>query len=171
MPEELKLSNSDQVALVDAEDLERLSQYTWYLGSTGNVMAHMDHTTRTLQATALDAPPRAWVGFKDDDRLNCQKANLYYRDHAAAVQSYDKHTLIDAERSSKYKGVTYSASRRRWIARITVDGKVVYLGATHRTDVEAAKAYDRGARKHYGPDAYVNFPKETQTPPVRTAED
>ncbi len=43
--------------------------------------------------------------------------------------------------SSAYMGVTYINRFKRWLARITVEGKRIYIGK-FKTETEAAKAYD-----------------------------
>jgi hypothetical protein len=58
--------------------------------------------------------------------------------------------------SSKYKGVSWYKSRKRWRAMIKVEGKRKSLGY-FESEAEAAKVYDEAARKYQGEFAYQNF--------------
>lgn len=57
--------------------------------------------------------------------------------------------------TSGYKGVTWDKSRDKWKAQIKVMQKCVFVG---RFDdkVEAAKAYNQAAKKHFGEFAWLN---------------
>ena len=56
---------------------------------------------------------------------------------------------------SSFRGVTIE--RGRWKAQIGYSGKTHHIG-TYDTDVEAAKAYDKEARRVNGKKALCNFP-------------
>ena len=51
--------------------------------------------------------------------------------------------------SSKYKGVYWSRQKSKWHTRIRLDGKHKHLGF-FADEVEAARAYNREAEKHFG---------------------
>jgi hypothetical protein len=61
--------------------------------------------------------------------------------------------------SSHYKGVGWSASGKKWQANIKTGDTVSYLGQ-FSDEKEAAMAYDKAAREHFGEFAACNFPKE-----------
>ncbi len=54
---------------------------------------------------------------------------------------------------SRYKGV--SPVKGRWIAQIGIGGQN-YIGS-YKTEIDAAKAYDAAAMKHFGEFARLNF--------------
>ena len=60
-----------------------------------------------------------------------------------------------ANSTSRYKGVSYIASKKSWRARIEVDGKSIYIG-DFDTENKAARAYNMEAKKHFGDFAYQN---------------
>ena len=56
---------------------------------------------------------------------------------------------------SGFKGVYQRGSRNRWYVQIAVDGEHRHVG-NYTDKVEAARAYDRAARKHFGRYALTN---------------
>jgi len=57
--------------------------------------------------------------------------------------------------TSKYKGVNWDKSRKKYLARVKVGGKYKNLGR-FVDEKEAARAYNRGAIKYYGKDCLLN---------------
>ena len=58
----------------------------------------------------------------------------------------------------KYKGVFHNYKSKQWEAYITKDAQPFFLGI-YDTAEEAAKAYDKEAKKFWGELADLNFPK------------
>lgn len=58
--------------------------------------------------------------------------------------------------SSKFKGVCFDKKWGKWTAQIT-NGKKIHLGR-FGTELEAAQAYDKAAKEHFGEFAVLNFP-------------
>jgi hypothetical protein len=68
-----------------------------------------------------------------------------------------------AKRSGKYKGVSFDASRNKWISSIQVNGHTLHLGRFD-SEEDAGQAYDRASFKFFGQYSRLNFP-ENPLPP------
>ena len=69
--------------------------------------------------------------------------------------------------TSRYKGV-HRTQDRKWIARITFNGNLIYLGLFKR-EIDAARSFDEMARKQFGSSASPNFPNEYTENELRRA--
>ena len=61
--------------------------------------------------------------------------------------------------TSGFKGVNWFAETNRWRARLKANGKETHLGY-FLSITEAAKAYDKAAKEHFGDFACLNFPED-----------
>jgi len=64
-----------------------------------------------------------------------------------------------AEKTSKYKGVHWDISGAKWMSKIKVNRRTIYLGS-YNLEVEAALAYDVAARQYHKQFARLNFDEE-----------
>lgn len=161
MVKELPLQNG-MVALVDDEDFERCSQYTWTLGTRSDkqgyyVMTRIDRKEVTLSRFILEIKEsEEVVNFIDGDALNNIRENIRVIEKKIAI----RRKRGAANSSSKYKGVHWNKRQKIWIATLTVtleDGKrkFKHLGSFHNED-EAAQNYNRAALEWYGEDCFQN---------------
>lgn len=109
------------------------------------------------------------VGHRNDDALDCRRANLVVITPAERCYRNRKITSINGRpTTSRFKGV--SRHKGKWTAMIHGGGKARYLGRYAREE-DAARAYDDAARELYGQHARLNFPDDShatlpdQTPP------
>lgn len=64
------------VALIDPEDQARLHGYTWYASSIG-VSRKEGKRTIYLHREVMGEPAGLYVGFKNENKLDCRRENLF----------------------------------------------------------------------------------------------
>jgi hypothetical protein len=157
-PEYLKIQlTRGQVALVDAEDYERISTFSWW--------ANYDPTTGTFYAkTQIKRGPKDWtaismhrmvmglesgdprqVDHRDRNTLDNRRSNLRVSTASENACNRGRST----RNTSGFKGVVWNKARGRWLAQIRVNGKLIFLGRSHDIN-EAAAMYAAGSRKYHG---------------------
>jgi hypothetical protein len=141
-------------AIIDDEDFERVSQYSWFLIPKGYVVSHHRGGKRRLLYLHRFVYPSSakHVDHRDRNKLNCQKDNL----RPANGTQNAANAGIRRDNTSGYKGVCWHKQRQKWNAQINVNGARKYLGL-YDTPIEAAKAYDEKAKEVFGEFAYLNF--------------
>jgi len=147
-----------KVALVDAEDLERVSQYTWcavWEHYDWRAKANIDGKNVSLHRFVMNAQPGQQVDHKNGNGLDCRKSELRFATHAQNNQNAYR------VKPGSYKGVRPVGNK--WGARIKVGGKQRHLGMSD-TPEGAARMYDAAAIEHFGEFACLNFPDEGGAP-------
>jgi len=145
-----------QIAIVDLEDFERLSQWVWF--------AMWNPHTRGFRAARTEERRHVYMhqeimGFKgvdhrDHNELNNRKENL--RKCTPLTNAHNQRKRRKG--SSRYKGVFWHKQAHKWIARIRIPrGKLKHIGC-FLSEKEAAKAYDQNARHFHRDFAFLNFP-------------
>lgn len=156
---EIKLTNSEKVALVDDEDYERASAFKWmiFCDKKRSDMEYVITTTKPntkLHRFILKlTDPSIIVDHKFHNGLDNTKENL----RTCTRQENARNSRPHKKSKSKYKGVSYDNSKglKHWRARITLNYKRILLGR-FLTEKEAAIAYNNAALKHYGEFAVLN---------------
>ena len=157
----IPLSNNRGFTLVDDKDFEMLSKHKWHIlqqKHTSYAITHIKRngkqTTLRMHRLVMGEPQGMQVDHIDGDGLNNQRFNL-----RACTNKQNSMNQRSTYGSSRYKGVSWNKANSKWQAHIQKDGKLRRLGY-YGSETEAAKAYDEGARKHFGEFAYLNFPKK-----------
>lgn len=143
--------------LVDDEDFEKLSSRTWCIRKTGNKFYAETKERRVITILMhrflMGVDSRSvYIDHKDGNGLNNQKGNLRTATHS------DNLCNRGAIRNSlsKYKGVSWVSSRKKWRASIQKDKVNKSLGY-FSSDIDAAIAYDKAAKEIHGEFAFLNF--------------
>lgn len=103
-----------------------------------------------------------WLYFKGTEPKTIDHINREFRDNrienlrAASYSENLRNTRKITFGSSFYKGVCWDKQKRKWMARIKLEDKRLFLGYFNN-QAEAAKEYDKAALKYFGPFANINF--------------
>jgi hypothetical protein len=150
----------DKFTLVDDDDYEMLSKFKW------NVYKYK-HVSYVYRQIRVDSKIKAilmhrevmgvsdnsiLVDHKDHDGFNNQKSNLRLANKIQNGYNRNKNKVAN----SKYKGVCWSKTNKKWMAQICVNTQRMHLGF-FADEIEAAKVYDVAAMKHHGEFANINF--------------
>lgn len=144
----------DFVAVVDLDDYVRVTAYIWYAGERrGLTYAFTDSLGKStaMHRFLLDVGKGIEVDHIDGNGLNNTRSNLRIATHRQNLQN----RRPTAGRYT-YKGVSYHDHSSLYRARITVNGKQLNLGY-FKCSIEAAQAYDKAAKEHFGEFARTNF--------------
>jgi hypothetical protein len=146
---------------IDREDMDRVSEHSWRVtkGTTGRVrvVTSIRGPNGVRQMTLgkfLMNPPKGKQVYprRFNDGLDYRKSNLI----VCTLQ--ERQRLLPKKRTeatSGFRGVSYSKADGKWRAGIEVDGRSINLGH-YKSEIDAALAYNKAARKYFGELAYQN---------------
>ncbi|MGA2092655.1 MAG: AP2 domain-containing protein [Sedimentisphaerales bacterium] len=148
--------------ILDSRDYYRLRHYRWFaVAQGGNFYAHrfaiIKNTTSkqvSMHREIKNAPKNRIVDHHNIVTLDNRRANLRL---ATRSQNSCNRKKIKTKCSSRFVGVTIDKRNGRWIAHITYGGKTRHLGSFD-SEIDAAKAYDKAARKYFRRFVRLNFP-------------
>lgn len=152
---EIKLANNKGIAFVDDEDYELLNQYNWHLISREYANTYIKinnkRESKLMHKLILNTYKNLEIDHIDGNGLNNQKSNLRLLTHQQNIMNSFKHKRS----SSKFKGVSWHKTGKKWQAYIGFNKKLIYIGLFD-FEKEAAKAYNEKAKDLYGKYANLN---------------
>ncbi len=141
-----------QIAWIDAEDYERVSQFKWqadWSESTYSFYASRRSRIQMSRFILKIIDPSVEVDHRDHNTLNNQKSNLRISTGQQNKCNKRKHR----DNKSGYKGVVYCSGskfkKNPWKAQIGMLGKVIYLGMFNTAEL-AYEAYKAAALEYHG---------------------
>lgn len=146
-----------QNAIVDAEDFQWLDQWNW--------AAHWNPCTNSFYAMRSRASTiwmhRVILGCSEKERgdhinhntLDNRRMNIRKCTHAENMLN----KRMYRNNTSGYRGVSLTRCSGHWHAEICIGNKTITLGE-HISKEDAARAYDKAAKRYFGKFAHLNFP-------------
>jgi len=143
-------------AIVDDEDVERVSKHRWHLtgGYCATVMKTDGKWKRMLMHHfIIGKPPRRMVtDHANGNKLDNRRSNLRFATHSQNAHNTYRHK----SNTSGFKGVWWSSDAKCWMANINVRGIGIHLGKFN-TAYEAHLAYRTKAKELLGEFANDGF--------------
>ncbi len=162
-PDECEIQlTQGKVALVDAEDFERINAFSWFAQyNPGNGHwysardAKVDGKMKRIYMHAEIVKPAPGL-FADHKDRNCTLDNRRSNLRIATKSQNAANRKLHSNNTTGFKGVVRAGSR--FIAQIMANGKQHFLGS-FSDKADAARAYDKKAFELFGEFAYLNFPE------------
>lgn len=85
------------------------------------------------------------ITFIDGNRQNCKIENLQEVTRSQLIAKVSRRI----DNTSGYKGVSWSSRNKNWVATITKNGKMMFLGGFDNIET-AHKAYCQAANRYHG---------------------
>lgn len=120
-------------ALIDTEDIPRVSKYKWRLHKGGTARSKCagvltgngkETYTNSLHRYIMNCPENMYVDHINGNRFDNRKCNL----RICTNQENNFNTVKQITNTSGYKGVWYDKARDKWVSEIKYNGKKLFIG-------------------------------------------
>lgn len=159
MTREIPLTQG-QVALVDDEDYDLVSQYSWYASfnpsmngyyAVAHISASGSRKICGMHRLLMNAPSSLCVDHINHNTLDNTRNNL----RLCTKGQNQANQKLHGNNTSGYKGVNWHSKARIWCANLRIGSRKIYLGS-YDSPLLAAIAYDNAAKKMCGEFALTN---------------
>lgn len=150
---QIPLQNGE-VAIVDMADKELISGFNWRRSTNGYVYADRFRWRIALHRLIAGPEDGEQVDHVNGNPLDNRTANLRIANSSQNGANRGPAGLKSGK-SSRYKGVSWSKSKNRWLVYVHHMGKTRYVGR-FTDEVEAARAYNEAATATWGEFARLN---------------
>ena len=143
----------DEEIIIDEEIFYEIMKYKWYNNNNGYLKSEIDGKIVGLSNFIMNYYEDNYIDHINNNPLDNRKCNL--RIVTARQNMMNKSSAKNS--SSKYIGVHWNKTCKKWISNIYYNGKSIHLG-TFSDEIEAAKVRDIATKKYFGEHGKLNFP-------------
>ena len=140
------------------EAYDFLNQFSWYLVESKRNLYARTHNGerkvlmhRMIMKLGNGNEDKRLVDHIDNFGLNCQKYNM----RVCNTSQNNRNRDSALNKTSNYLGVCWHKRDQLWVAQIRADNKPMWIG-NFKTEIEAAKAYNKEAIQLHGEFANLN---------------
>lgn len=145
-------SNKGTKILVSDKDYDRVKKFKWKLCPTTGILFITKNRKRiSLHRFIMNPDKDMVVDHINGDRSDNRRSNLRVCSHKQNLANQK----LNSKNTSGFKGVYYKKSKKKFTARIKVEGRLFFLGHFNNPK-EAGEAYDRAAVEYFGGFAKTN---------------
>jgi len=138
-------------------DRENKRPRKWHIDSGGYVRRTITKGGKSyavlMHREIMQAKKGQIVDHTNGDKLDNRKTNLRLCTHKQNISNQKVQSKLS--KSSKYKGVIWDKKKKKWLARIQINKKIIYLG-WFDSELAAAEAYNAGAKTFFKEFARLN---------------
>ena len=145
------LLGNGRFTLVDDEDYEKIKNFNWRYEKSVNGSGGYAVATIKMHRLVKNAKKGSIIDHINHEKLDNRKENLRF----CTVSENKQNRPPSSRNKSGYRGVHWLKSENKWVARLGVNGKRIFLGCFDDKK-DAARAYNKMARLEYGKFAYIN---------------
>ena len=140
-----KIKNERARTIIDANEYGKICQYRWYFSAGRVAMSNVDGKKTLMHRFLMDAPFGREVDHINRNSLDNRRKNLRLVTRAENLQNISSSGIKNS--SSKYRGVTWSATHNSWIASASIDKKRHHIGCFD-AEIEAGIAAAKWRKKN-----------------------
>lgn len=144
-----------QYALVDDDDFKYLNEVSWFYLEPGYAARSIRQGTKIIKQlmhrVIMNTPKGLEVDHINENKLDNRRQNL----RNCLVRENRRNRKSLRNNTSGYKGVCWYKKSKKWVAKISFNGKRYHLGYFDDI-IKAAKAYNNAALKYHKEFAALN---------------
>lgn len=167
----------DLYVIVDDTDYDRMNKWNWYVMFSEDKQKGKQKTIKIIRDVGDEKiefgkellqydKTKDYLTFRNHNRLDYRRENILL----VPIEFAQHHKASITNSSSIYKGVHYDKSKKRYIAKITVNGKTVHIGSS-KSEEEAAILYNDYSKKLFGDYAFQNIIGQDNRKPIFMKEE
>lgn len=140
-------AKNDKQIIIDEEDVALVTKYSWYVETNGYARSHIEGSKISMHRFILGLKKGQKI---DVDHINGNRADNRKKNLRLCTRAQNlSNQFLKPSNTSGFKGVSWDVRKKKWQAKINMNGKQFHLGR-YETKEDAHKAYCEAADRMKG---------------------